>query len=433
MSEDTITVPENSLDKDLGFVPSGEDVEYLHSEIFNRGSRRNIKISFDMQRKPKITVGPYAGIVQLSKRRIHFSTKVNTHLFYMLSFLKSEKDFLYDPDTPIQIKEGVNFFDIIGRFFLRELNDILKTGLLRKYVRTQENMRYLKGKILIREQIKRNLIDKSRFFCEYENLTFDNIENRLVLSALNSLISLIRFNLRIKNELRRFEVALKDFVTLVKIDPHECNKIKFNRINQYYEGIIQLSRLILEERFIRSVYKGESRGFNFIVNMNRVYQDFITEIIEELIITCPEFKEFEIERQPRFKDLVEERTIVTKPDIVLRQERKEYPFIIDAKYKKDPSNADYYQVIAYSLALRECKACCLIYPESEKSKIDEERTRVLTLVRDLTGKDPSKVRLHARTVDLRLGDKEWIKYDEYIKEIKEQVKQILLSFMTEAA
>jgi 5-methylcytosine-specific restriction endonuclease McrBC regulatory subunit McrC len=71
------------------------------------------------------------------------------------------------------------------------------------------------------------------------------------------------------------------------------------------------------------VYKGKSRGFNFIVNMNKVYEEFITEIIEELINTCPEFNEFEIEKQPKFDKLVEEKSIITKPDIVLRQNRNE--------------------------------------------------------------------------------------------------------------
>jgi len=434
MDEELITVPENSIEKDLEFRPSREDIEYLHSVHFNKGSKRNIRVSYervsDQDFNPKITVGPYAGIIQLSKKRIHFSTKVNTNLFYMLSFLKSEEEFLYDPETPIEIREGVNFFDIIGRFFLKQLNEIIKQGLLRKYVRKRENIRFAKGKILIREQIKKNMVDKSRFFCEYEDLTFDNEENRIALCALHSLISMIRFNEKIRSDLRRLEMALRDFITLVNVDPHEASLIRFNRINQYYEEIISLSKLILEERFIRSVYKGPSRGFNFIVNMNRVYEDFITEMVEEIIST-PEFKDFEIERQSRFDSLVEEKRIVAKPDIVLRRGKAEYPFIIDAKYKKDPANTDYYQIIAYSLALRESKACCLIYPKSEAAEIDKERTRVLTLVRDLTGKDSSKIRIHAVTIDLHLDDCNVIRYEDYIANVKEQLKKIILEFMAD--
>lgn len=287
-------------------------------------------------------------------------------------------------------------------------------------------MRFLKGKILIKNQIKENLVDKSRFFCEYEDLTFDNLENQIVLSALHSLISLIRFNKRIRNELRKFETVLKDFISLVKVNPSECNLIKFNRINLHYANIIGLSKLILEERFIRSIHKGESRGFNFIVNMNKVYEDFITEIVEEIIEQDLEFREFEIERQPRFSKLVRERTLITKPDIVIRRGEKKYPFIIDTKYKREDSNSDYYQVIAYSLALRDSKACCLIYPTSEKPKISNES---LTLVRDLTAEIPDEVKLLARTVDLHLGEDKKLDFEDYISGIKSQVKRILLEFM----
>ncbi|NVM47055.1 MAG: hypothetical protein HWN79_19330 [Candidatus Lokiarchaeota archaeon] len=80
--------------------------------------------------------------------------------------------------------------------------------------------------------------------------------------------------------------------------------------------------------------------------------------------------------------------------------------------------------------MRKCKACCLIYPESERSKIEKENTHVLTLVRDLTGKDPSKVKLHARTVDLYLKDNEDIEFEQYIERIREQVKKILVDFIT---
>jgi 5-methylcytosine-specific restriction enzyme subunit McrC len=132
----------------------------------------------------------------------------------MLSYLKREEEFLYDPHTPIEIKEGTNFFDILGKFFLTELNAVLKKGLLRKYVRKQESQRFIKGKLLIQNQIRKNLINKTKFFCEFEDLTFDNLENQVVMSAIHSLISLIKFNQPLKRELKRLEVILKDYISL---------------------------------------------------------------------------------------------------------------------------------------------------------------------------------------------------------------------------
>lgn len=425
MNEDIITIQENSPGEEIDFNLLDEDKKYLESDIFNKGERKNIEVFYkDRDGKPRIRVGPFAGIIQLSNKRIHFSTKVNTKLFCMLSFLKSEDEFLYDPNTQIEIREGVNFFDVIGRFFLNHLNDLLTRGLLKKYIRKSENLRFLKGKILIKNQIRENLIDKSKFFCEYEDMTFDNLENRIVLSALNSLIPLIKFNIKSKNELRRLEIVLKDFISLVRIYPHECNLVRFNRVNQYYEDIIGLSKLILEERFIRSVYKGESRGFNFIVNMNKVYEEFITEIIKEIISLDPEFNNFEIETQSRFNKLVKGGEIIIRPDIVIKKNDEEYPVIIDTKYKRGDVASDYYQVIAYSLALRSSKACCLIYP---KDKEDKTREVPFILIRDLTSENPDEVKLFARTIDLYMeeDEDEEIKYEEYINRVKSNIKKIL--------
>jgi len=421
MHEDLITIEENSPGFQLNFDLSESDIQYLESDIFGN----NIEVFYkDKFGKPRIKIGSYAGIIQLSKHRIHFSTKVNTKLFYMLSYLKSEERFLFDRNTPIDIKEGFNFFDVIGRFFLNHLNDILKQGLLKKYIRRSENMSFLKGKLLVKNQINENLIDKSRFFCEYEDVTFDNIENRIVLSALNSLISLIRFNTYLRNELRKFEVILKDFISLVKVYPHECIQVRFNRINQYYEDIIKLSQLILEERFIRSVHKGRSRGFNFIVDMNTVYEEFISKIIEEVITGDPKFEGYDVESQSRFKYLVKGGRITIRPDIVIRKNDQEYPVIIDAKYKKGEPQSDYYQVIAYSLALRSSKACCLLYPKTEKR---ERREDPFILVRNIDRDDSEEVKLYSRSIDLYLNDEsgEEMLFEDYIVGVKASVKNIL--------
>jgi len=422
MLEEPLVIHENE-EMALDFKISAEDEEYLTGPIFNKGKKKNIDVFYNRKGEPFIRVGPYAGIVQLVQRRIHFSTKVDTRLFYMLSYLKREEDFLYDPNIPIEIREGANFFDIIGRLFLNSLKDLMKIGLLKKYVRKNEKLRFLKGKIVIKEQIKNNLFDKSKFFCEYEDLTFDNLENRIILSAINSLISLIRFSEQIRTELRKFETILKDYITLKQVNPQEINFVRFSRINQHYNKIIKLSKLILEERFIRSIHKGESRGFNFIVNMNTVYQDFITEVTEEVI--KEKFTDLAIEKQTRFRSLVKESTLITKPDIIIRKSKQDYPFLIDTKYKREDSNSDYYQIIAYSLALKTSKVCCLIYPHSEKSKINQE----LTLCRNLTGINPDEVRLVAKTVDLTAKTTEDLTYKKYVEGIKDQIRQILQTFI----
>jgi 5-methylcytosine-specific restriction endonuclease McrBC regulatory subunit McrC len=197
--------------------------------------------------------------------------------------------------------------------------------------------------------------------------------------------------------------------------------IHFNRLNEYYDAIIKLSKVILRNYFIRSTTAGESIGFNFIVNMNNVYEDFITAMIEELVAQDSEFSDYVVEKQHRFDTLVEEEKIVTRPDVILRVKglpRLTIPMIVDAKYKRESSNTDYYQVVAYSLAIPTARSCCLIYPQTENVVRD-----VLTLLRDPADPACRRVRLHAANINL---DRD-LEFRAYTAAIKSDLKVILRS------
>jgi 5-methylcytosine-specific restriction enzyme subunit McrC len=320
MSANPQIIQENS-DYQLPFALSEDEISYLEGICFNPSEqRKNIEIFYrNRSEKPRIRIGPYAGIIDINGfKRLHFSTKVKTSLFYMLSYLRNEDEFYYDPERLIEIREGSNFFDIIAKFYLNHLNEIVKRGLLKKNVRKRERLRYLRGKILIREQLRSNLVDKTRLTCEYFDLTYDNLENRIVMSALNALIPMIQYNANLRRDLRSLETLLKEHVPIVSINPQECNLVKFNRLNEYYRGIIGLSRIILEERFIRSVLKGSSKGFNFIVNMNQVYEDFISQMIEEVVETVYGGEGFKVEKQSRFTNLVDRMLLFVIARMVFR-------------------------------------------------------------------------------------------------------------------
>jgi 5-methylcytosine-specific restriction enzyme subunit McrC len=390
-----------------------KDLSYLKKDCFKYQTRAPYRIR-ELKDCVEIENKSYSGIIQLDTCRLHFSTKVKTNLFYMLSFLKDESCFLYDPDNIIEIKEGDNFFDILGRLYLNELTEILRKGIYKKYIRKQENELFLRGKLLISKQICNDLGKRPKFHCSYENLTYDNLENRIVLRAATLLVPLIRFNEEIRSSLNCCCQQLKAEVSLVDVTAEDCNRVQFCKLNEQYEPIIQLAKAILQYYFIRSVQAGASRGFNFIVDMNHVYEDFITELVKELIEEDALFDNYVLDRQEEFNSLVEERRIVTKPDIILRRKDTDnYPIIIDAKYKKQDNNADYYQIIAYALAIPSSKACCLIYPSDEN--IDESP---LTLRNYETYQ--RKIRIFPIQIDLS-WDKEW-KYDTYINCIKRELK-----------
>ncbi len=418
--ENIVTVREYSTEI-LDNINESKDLPYLQKDCFKYDKAKPYKIRLLRGNNVEIENTSYAGIIQLDKIRVHFSTKVKTNLFYMLSFLKDERSFCYDNEVVIDIKEGASFFDILGRMFLNELDAIFKKGFYKKYIRREENISFLKGKLILAEQLQNNIKKKAKFYCSYENLTYDNLENRIILRAATLLIPLIRFSEKIKRDLIRYSYLLREDVSLVNVAPEDCDRVHYSRLNDYYETIIKFSKVVLQNYFIRSTYKGAAKGFNFIVNMNKVYEDFITTIIEELISEEDEFKNYVAEKQEKFNSLFREKTVFIRPDVILRKkDTDDYPMIIDAKYKQQEVNADYYQVTAYALAIPTAKTCCLIYPKTEN--ID---TSVLTIDTEKFGNKRPDIKFYTTKVNLFLDES--LEFKEYIRKIKEEVKNQLIN------
>lgn len=414
--DNTITIKEYST-RVLDSL-TDKDISYLQKDCFKYKALGPYRLRRRLQdNKLEIENTSYSGIIQLDQIRILFSTKVKANLFYMLSFLKDEQSFCYDPEVVIDIKEGALFFDILARLFLNELEAVSKKGFYKKYVRKSENISFLKGKLLIKEQLYNDISKKAKFYCSYEELTYDNLENQIILKATTLLIPLVRFNEKIRRDLIYYSYLLREKVSLVNVTPEDCHKVQFNRLNDYYEPIIQFSKVILQNYFIRSTYKGKSRGFNFIVNMNKVYEDFIATMVEEIVEEEREFENYIVEKDPRFDTLVKEKKIITRPDVILRRKNTidDYPLIIDAKYKRGEQNADYYQVISYSLAIPTVKSCCLVYPETEKVETE------LTLLKNPADPDSPVVKLYAMRINI---DRD-LEFSDYIKAIKKDLKSKL--------
>ena len=420
-TEDIVTIPEYGSGEFRSF-DRVQELSYLQKDCFQSKGVLPYKVKHLWNGNIEIENTSFSGIIQLDSVRIHFSTKVKTNLFYMLSFLKNEDNLCYDPLKSIEIQEGANFFDILGRLFVNELEAIFKRGFCKKYIRKQENISFLKGKLLVRNQIGNRIRKVPKFACSYDDLTYDNLENRIILKAATLLIPLIRFSDIVKRDLVRSSNMMKEEVSLDNIVPEDCDKVQYSRLNDYYEPIIQFSKVILKDYFIRSVHKGMSRGFNFVVNMNQVYEDFITEMISE-VIEENRAGDYVVERQEKFDSLVKEKKVITKPDILLRRKNtREYPYIIDAKYKRQENNADYYQVIAYALAIPSAKACCLVYPSEEKIE-----DTVLTVDTTPFQRPGREIKIFA--VKINLNWNQDLDFKSFIRQIKNEIKEKLLNVM----
>ena len=350
---------------------NNEAKEYLESKHFNSDNKDNLlnnkRIEFVDKRIRNN--GPWVGIIKINDEEVHFCTKMEADFFYMLSYLNDINSFKYDPHKLIELEQGKLFFDIIAKLMIGKFEQIRKKGLLKKYVVKEENVKFSKGKLLIKEQIKRNLFNKSRFYCRYDNLTFNNLENQSVLYATHLLTHFVK-NSKLKMKLKRIENILSDEISLTKINPEQLKNLRYNRLNSYYKDVLLLSSHIIRRIYAQNVYSNRGIGFNFIVDMNQVYESFLTEMLTEII--DENYKsQYVLTAQEKNKNLVTDgRKFTLKPDVLIRyRNTNNIKAIIDIKYKlkKDIPNSDFYQMLGYALAYPDAEKKILLYETIENN------------------------------------------------------------------
>ena len=238
-------------------------------------------------------------------------------------------------------------------------------GLLHGYLVHEEALQTVRGRIRFNEQIRRRFGIPLPVEVRYDEFTEDIKENRLVKAAVERLG---RSGLRSKKARTGlgWTWAMLDNVSLVEFPPKDVPEVKFDRLNEHYRNVVSLARLILRHGAFESG-RGEVRAQGFLMDMNVVFQEFVTVALREALrVREAEFKECNIET------LDEGKRIRLKPDLVWR-EGSSYRFIGDAKYKliKDERfpNADMYQMLAY-LTASGLSNGMLIYAKDETEEIN---------------------------------------------------------------
>ncbi|MFT4244593.1 MAG: McrC family protein [Candidatus Woesearchaeota archaeon] len=289
-----------------------------------------------------------------------------SNLMYMLSYLNSIENIIIDTKHYSKIKEGQFFFDILGKIFIHHFQTIFKRGLLKKYIRYQEKIGFLKGKLQIKKQV--NQITQNKFNCEFDDLTYNNIENQAVILTAQMLSNLVKSS-ELKIQLKKIVSQLEDEISIIStLRGEEIRNIQFNRINRYYKSILEICEYIISKKFISNIHEQHTYSCcNFLVDMNKVYEDFITALLTQII--QEDYKEYTIVSQQSSKSLVKEgKSFTTKPDILILKDNK-VVHILDIKYKQHKiPNADFYQMCAYSLVYPEVKKSYLLYEQLEEKE-----------------------------------------------------------------
>ncbi|MFH1562656.1 MAG: hypothetical protein ABIF11_04450 [Nitrospirota bacterium] len=294
------------------------------------------------------------------------------NLLFLLSYTK--KLTIKESEIASLTSKRDSFFEVLIYLFAKNLDELLKKGIHRRYEVVEEKTGFLKGKWLITKQLRHHPISKHYFLVAYDEFTEDNLLNQILKFTIQCLLTVSESEGN-KRLLRQLAFIFSD-VSDKMISSNDCKKFTFTRLIDAYKPVFNLAKLFICDSSIQ-LSVGKVETFSLLFDMNKLFEEFIAEFIKkERILDNTDYNECEIITQKRGEYLVYKNGIEgafhLQPDIlfVSRNNDKECKLIIDTKYKrleteKDVTSEDMYQMFAYSQR-HNCPKVILLYPQWEK-------------------------------------------------------------------
>lgn len=340
-----------------------------------------------------IRVKNYVGIISLKSgttievlpKVVRESTKEEFPLArkLVIEMLKACKKIPYKSFQNARLDyKRMNLYEIYIRLFLDELNELYRKGLKAGYIPHVGNENFLKGKLLFGEHIKRNFAHKEKFHVEYDEFSFDRVENRLIKSTLLYLKNKAKDESN-RRDLRRMLLVFEEITPSQNYDG-DFAKCGTDRTVKEYSDILQLCKIFLHKQSF-TIYSGKDSATALLFPMDKLFEAFIADKMAP-VATAHTYR---LERQDRVKFLIGENgdgRFPLRPDIVLYPEKSgDRIIIVDTKWKtlidrpKDNygiSQADMYQMYAYHSRYDNVKKVVLLYPHYMDICFEDYKTKV---------------------------------------------------------
>ena len=273
---------------------------------------------------------------------------------YAIGAYKLQEERLFD------FEERVALPDALALALGAAARRAFSRGLLHGYITEEEALYTVRGRIRFAEQMRRRFGVPLPVEVRYEEFTDDILANRLVKAAVVRLGMMPLRSHRARRGLG-WVAGMLENVSFEEFRPDSVPEVRIDRLNEHYADVVALSRLILRHGAFESG-RGDVRASGFLMDMNVVFQEFVTVALREALgVSGGAFLERGI------RSLDEEGRVHLRPDLTWWDGR-ECVFVGDAKYKRIDGgvpNADLYQLLAYATAL-DLPGGLLVYAKGER-------------------------------------------------------------------
>ena len=237
-----------------------------------------------------------------------------------------------------------------------------RRGLYRPYQVQRAALPYLRGRLQVAELSRQPL--QQGLPCHYQEQRVDVVDNQILAWTLHTILGGDFCREQTRATLRQALRGLQSAITLQPFTTRDCRHRDYNRLNEDYAPLHALCAFFLETSG-PSHLPGETTSVPFVVNMARLYEQFVAAWLQN---NLP--REWTLQAQERHHLSSE---LYFAIDLVLyARTTGQVRAVLDTKYKlavHGPQTADIAQVVAYAAA-KQASEAYLIYPQPLPAPLD---------------------------------------------------------------
>lgn len=248
---------------------------------------------------------------------------------------------------------------LVALFAQRMLAELLK-GPQRAYVQETDDLRTLRGKLLISKHVARNAARRERFSCRYEEFSVDTALGRVLRATCRTLLG--RVDLGETREALGRCLLLLDDVADVPDGRLWLDRVVLDRQSERFTELLAFCRLVLREQ-APTLRAGDASTFSLLFDMDRVFEGFVGGFLHGQVM--PRFSELMLRvqgqgaRAPLLRTEREQGALYLKPDLLVTgRGSRDAVAVLDTKWKRlgaltqrrqaGLGAADLYQMFAYT-------------------------------------------------------------------------------------
>lgn len=321
------------------------------------------------------------------------------NIYYMLCYAWEMVD--KAEEVSVGNEDFDNIYNLLCKMYIKEMDSLTRRGFNKYYLRNEDELSSLRGKINVSTSIKGQTLFSRKLFCEFDEFCKDIKLNKILKTTLNLFLKSPNLDKELREKLIKLKVYFSG-INEVKLSKELFSSLRYNRHNNHYKVLINISQL-LYEGLITNEEDGEFKFSAFIKEnqMAKLYEKFILNFYK-VNLDSKVYKVYSPKIKWKLTGEIDEEALELLPemrtDIVIENKIEKTQLIIDAKYyeetlvssgwgnRKKIRTSHLYQILAYvnNSDFQGRVSGVILYPEiyekiNSKFFVDFKEIKVVTI------------------------------------------------------